>query len=45
MASTTVRKVSEYGVFSGKYFLVFGLNTEIYEVISLKKNDTISIIL
>ena len=34
MASTTVQKVSEYGVFSGQYFLVFGLNTEIYEVIS-----------
>ena len=25
-------KVSKYGVFSGPYFLVFGLNTEIYGV-------------
>ena len=28
----TARKVSKYGVFSGPYFPVFGLNTEIYEV-------------
>ena len=28
----TVWKVSRYGVFSGLYFLVFGLNTEIYVV-------------
>ena len=28
----TVRKVSKYGVFSGPYFPVFGLNTEIYGV-------------
>ena len=28
----TAWKVSKYGVFSGSYFLVFGLNTEIYEV-------------
>ena len=27
------RKVSKYGVFSGPYFPVFGLNTEIYGVI------------
>ena len=26
----TARKVSKYGVFSGPYFLVFGLNMEIY---------------
>ena len=26
-------KVPKYGVFSGPYFLVFGLNTEIYRVI------------
>ena len=28
----TVWKVSKYGVISGPYFPVFGLNTEIYEV-------------
>ena len=28
-------KVSKYGVFSGPYFPVFGLNTEIYGVIYL----------
>ena len=28
----TARKVSKYGVFSGPYFPVFGLNTEIYSV-------------
>ena len=28
----TVRKVSKYGVISGPYFPVFGLNTEIYFV-------------
>ena len=28
----TARKVSEYGVISGLYFPVFGLNTEIYGV-------------
>ena len=28
----TARKVSKYGVFSGPYFPVFGLNTEIYGV-------------
>ena len=28
----TARKMSKYGVFSGSYFLVFGLNTEIYGV-------------
>ena len=28
----TALKVSKYGVISGPYFLVFGLNTEIYEV-------------
>ena len=26
------KKVSKYWVFSGPYFPVFGLNTEIYEV-------------
>ena len=30
--SYTAWKVSKYGVFSGLYFTVFGLNTEIYEV-------------
>ena len=30
----TVWKVSKYGVFSGPYFPVFGLNTEIYGVFS-----------
>ena len=29
-ASNTARKESKYGVFSGPYFPVFGLNTEIY---------------
>ena len=29
---TTVWKVSKYGVYSGPYFPVFGLNTEIYRV-------------
>ena len=28
----TVRKMSKYGVSSGLYFLLFGLNTEIYSV-------------
>ena len=28
----TVSKVSKYGVFSGPYFLTFGLNTERYSV-------------
>ena len=28
----TARKMSKYRVFSGPYFLVFGLNTEIYGV-------------
>ena len=28
----TARKVAKYGVFSGRYFPVFGLNTEIYGV-------------
>ena len=28
----TARKMSKYGVFSGLYFLVLGLNTEIYSV-------------
>ena len=28
----TTWKVSKYGVISGPYFPVFGLNTEIYEV-------------
>ena len=28
----TAGKVSKYGVFSGPYFPVFGLNTEIYGV-------------
>ena len=32
MIINTVWKVSKYGVFSGLYFLVFGLNTEIYFV-------------
>ena len=27
-----MRKVSKYGVFSGPYFSVFGLKTDIYEV-------------
>ena len=31
-ASGTARKVAKYGVFSGPYFPVFGLNTEIYGV-------------
>ena len=43
MASITAWKVSEYGVFSGTYFPAFELNTDIYEVISLK-NGTISIL-
>ena len=30
LKSTTAWKVSRYGVFSGPYFPVFGLNTEIY---------------
>ena len=30
--NATMWKVSEYGVFSGPYFPVFGLNTEIYSV-------------
>ena len=28
----TARKVSKYGVFSGPYFPVFGLNTEFYQL-------------
>ena len=28
----TARKVSKYGVISGPYFPIFGLNTEIYEI-------------
>ena len=32
LAFTTAWKVSKYGLFSGPYFLVFRLNTEIYEV-------------
>ena len=28
----TTRKVSKYGVISGPYFPIFGLNTEIYEI-------------
>ena len=28
----TVWKVSKYGVYSGPYFSLFGLNTEIYSV-------------
>ena len=31
--SFTARKVSKYGVFSGPYFPVFGLNTKIYSLI------------
>ena len=31
----TVWKVSKYGVFSGSYFPLFGLNTEVYSVFSL----------
>ena len=30
-ATYIVWKVSKYGVFSGPYFLVFGMNTEIYD--------------
>ena len=30
--TTTARKVWKYGVFSGPYFPVFGLNTEIFVV-------------
>ena len=29
---STARKVSKYGLFSGSYFPVFGLNMEIYSV-------------
>ena len=32
MITGTARKVSKYGVISGPYFPVFGLNTEIYGV-------------
>ena len=32
MIFPTAWKVSKYGIFSGPYFPVFGLNTEIYEV-------------
>ena len=32
MYSVTAWKVSKYGVISGSYCPVFGLNTEIYEV-------------
>ena len=32
LKTNTAWKVSKYGVFSGPYFLVFGLNTEIYGV-------------
>ena len=32
----TVWKVSKYGVISGPYFPVFGLNTEIYSVNSVR---------
>ena len=32
MIKFTVSKVSKYGDFSGPYFPVFGLNTEIYGV-------------
>ena len=32
MITGTARKVSIYGVISGPYFPVFGLNTEIYGV-------------
>ena len=32
ISAYTAWKVSKYGVFSGLYFTVFGLNTEIYEV-------------
>ena len=31
----TMLKVSKYGVISGPYFPVFGLNTEIYGVINV----------
>ena len=33
-------KVSKYGVFSGPYFPVVGLNTEIYGVISVFSPNT-----
>ena len=32
MASFTVQKVFKYGVFSGLYFPLYGLNTEIYGI-------------
>ena len=32
--------MSKYGVFSGPYFLVFGLNTEIYSIISIFSPNT-----
>ena len=38
---TTAWKVSKHGVFSGQYFLVFELNTEIYSVFSPNKGKYI----
>ena len=38
--SVTARKVSKYGDFSGPYFPVFGLNTEIYGVKKTPYLDT-----
>ena len=32
MYGSLPRKISKYGVFSGPYFLVFGLNTDIYGI-------------
>ena len=40
----TAWKVSKYGVFSGPYFPVFGLNTEIYSVWGSKKDKMIEIL-
>ena len=37
---STAWKVSKYGVISGPYFPAFGLNTEIYGVISVFSPDT-----
>ena len=34
----TMGKVSKYGVFSGLYFPVFGVNTEIYNIFVFSPN-------
>ena len=40
LINTTAWKVSKYGVISGPYFLVFGLNTEITKQISVFNPNT-----